>query len=234
MNSIMVFQSGLIGAAQSNTARNKATAQLAAGKVPTAIAVSNSNEFAFITVWDTVNLRGEIAVVALAGLCDSCTHQQPGRLLRLLGRVERGLPGAAQPGQHRRHEGAGLRAAAGRHEGAHRDLGDHRRRPQRLPGSGHARLRLALGPVAAERCEQAQPLQGRRQSLRHLRQDRRGGGGVQVRAEGGLRRPEAPVPVLPEHVLRQRRGLQRHHQPGRGRQPVAAHVRRRAPSKRPR
>lgn len=79
MNSIMVFQDGLIGSAQSNTAQNKSTAQLAPGKVPTAIAVSNSNEFAFITVWDTVNLRGEIAVVALAGLCDRCTPGEPGK-----------------------------------------------------------------------------------------------------------------------------------------------------------
>lgn len=77
MNSIMVFQDGLIGSAQSNTAKNKASAQLAAGKVPTAIAVSNGNEFAFITVWDTTNLRGEIAVVALAGLCDGCTPGEP-------------------------------------------------------------------------------------------------------------------------------------------------------------
>ena len=46
--------------------------------MPTAIAVSNSSEFAFITVWDTVNLRGEIAVVALAGLCDGCTPSNPG------------------------------------------------------------------------------------------------------------------------------------------------------------
>ncbi|MET0542156.1 MAG: hypothetical protein ABWZ88_10405, partial [Variovorax sp.] len=78
MNSVMVFQGGLIGAAQSNTAKNRATAQLAPGKVPTAVALSNSNEFAFITVWDTVNLRGEIAVVALTGLCEGCTTGNPG------------------------------------------------------------------------------------------------------------------------------------------------------------
>jgi hypothetical protein len=78
MNSLMVFDSGFIGSAQTNTSTNKASAQLAAGKVPTAVAVSNSNEFAFITVWDTVNLRGEVAVVALAGLCEGCTPSNPG------------------------------------------------------------------------------------------------------------------------------------------------------------
>ena len=88
LSSIMVWQNGLIGTAGNSTAKNKATAQLAAGKVPTAIAVSNSGEFAFITVWDTNNLRGEIAVVALAGLCDGCTPSNPGGL-QLVGRVER-------------------------------------------------------------------------------------------------------------------------------------------------
>jgi hypothetical protein len=78
MNSLTVFDSGFIGTAQTNTSTNKATAQLAPGKVPTAVAISNSNEFAFITVWDTNNLRGEIAVVALAGLCEGCTVSNPG------------------------------------------------------------------------------------------------------------------------------------------------------------
>ncbi|MBS0428523.1 MAG: hypothetical protein JSR41_14705 [Proteobacteria bacterium] len=77
MNSLMVFDTGFIGSAQSNTSTNKASAQLAAGKVPTAIAITNSNEFALITVWDTVNLRGEVAVVALAGLCEGCTPANP-------------------------------------------------------------------------------------------------------------------------------------------------------------
>ncbi len=77
VNSLMVFQSGLIATAGNNTARNQATAQLAANKVPTGIALSNSSEFALITVWDTAALRGEIAVVALAGMCDGCTPNKP-------------------------------------------------------------------------------------------------------------------------------------------------------------
>lgn len=72
MNSLMVFQNGLIGTAGSNTGSNRATVQLASGKVPTAIAVTGSNEFALVTVWDTVNLKGQIAVIALAGLCNGC------------------------------------------------------------------------------------------------------------------------------------------------------------------
>ncbi len=77
MNSLMVFDSGFIASAQTDTSTNKASAQLASGKVPTAVAVTNSNEFALITVWDTVNLRGEVAVVALAGLCEGCTPNNP-------------------------------------------------------------------------------------------------------------------------------------------------------------
>lgn len=78
MNSLMVFQNGLIGTAGSNTGSNRATVQLASGKVPTAIAVTGSNEFALVTVWDTVNLKGQIAVIALAGLCNGCNPDAPG------------------------------------------------------------------------------------------------------------------------------------------------------------
>ncbi|VTU40300.1 hypothetical protein [Variovorax sp. PBL-E5] len=78
VTNLMVFQGGLIAAAGSNTAYNQGTAQLAAGKVPTAIAVTNSGEFALVTVWDTVNLKGQVAVIALAGLCNACTPDNPG------------------------------------------------------------------------------------------------------------------------------------------------------------
>ena len=78
MNSIMAFKNGAIGSSLTNTSSNQASVQLAPNKVPTAVAVSNSNEFAFITVWDTSAMRGEIAVVALAGLCDGCTPGKPG------------------------------------------------------------------------------------------------------------------------------------------------------------
>jgi len=78
INPIMVFQGGLVGSAKANTATNTASVQLAPNKVPTAAAISNGNEFAFITVWDTQALRGEIAVVALAGLCSGCTPGNPG------------------------------------------------------------------------------------------------------------------------------------------------------------
>jgi hypothetical protein len=78
LESIAAFQNGLLAMAiGSNTAMNKATTQLASGLVPTAVAVTNSSEFALVTVWDTVNLRGRVAVVALAGLCNGCSVSQP-------------------------------------------------------------------------------------------------------------------------------------------------------------
>lgn len=78
ISTVVAYQSGLLAVSGMNTAKNKATAQLAPGKVPTSVALTNSSEFALVTVWDTVNLRGEVAVVALAGLCDGCTPDKPG------------------------------------------------------------------------------------------------------------------------------------------------------------
>lgn len=79
--SLMVFQNGLIGTAGSNTASNKTTVQLAANKVPTAVSVTPGGEFALVTVWDTsqpARPRGQIAVIALAGLCAGCSPDNPG------------------------------------------------------------------------------------------------------------------------------------------------------------
>ncbi|SCK62209.1 hypothetical protein VAR608DRAFT_7393 [Variovorax sp. HW608] len=69
---LVAFQNGVIGTVGSNTARNQATVQLPANKVPTAIAMTNNSEFALVTVWDTQALKGQVAVIALAGLCDGC------------------------------------------------------------------------------------------------------------------------------------------------------------------
>jgi hypothetical protein len=78
VNSIVAFQDGTISNARgSNTALNQASLKLDANMVPTAVAVSNSAEFAMVTVWDTVNQRGRVAVIALTGLCNGCTLSNP-------------------------------------------------------------------------------------------------------------------------------------------------------------
>lgn len=76
--SVIAYQNGLIATGfGSNTAQNLAKLQLPANKVPTGVAITNSSEFALVTVWDTAALKGQIAVIALAGLGNGCTVQEP-------------------------------------------------------------------------------------------------------------------------------------------------------------
>jgi hypothetical protein len=75
--SIVAYQNGLLGTSGSNTARNRTTVKLAPNKVPTAVAMTGNSEFALVTVWDTAALKGQVAVVALAGLCDGCKPEKP-------------------------------------------------------------------------------------------------------------------------------------------------------------
>jgi hypothetical protein len=68
-SALIVFTSGLVGTAGTCTSQNSAPfLMLPPGKVPTAISVTNKNEFALITVWDTEKLKGQVAVVALESM----------------------------------------------------------------------------------------------------------------------------------------------------------------------
>ena len=69
---LVVFQNGLIGTVGSNTANNQATVKLPSNKVPTGIASTNNSEYALVTVWDTTALKGQVAVISMAGLCNGC------------------------------------------------------------------------------------------------------------------------------------------------------------------
>ncbi|MET0338588.1 MAG: hypothetical protein ABW063_12610 [Caulobacter sp.] len=71
-NVLCVFANGSITSAGSNTSHNFLKYSLPAGKTPTALAISNSGEFALITVWDTAALRGQVAVLALSDACQWC------------------------------------------------------------------------------------------------------------------------------------------------------------------
>lgn len=63
---IMIFPDGLIGATGNQTAGDtKPFFQFPANKVPSAVAVSTYNEFAFVTVWDTDAIKAQVAVFAL-------------------------------------------------------------------------------------------------------------------------------------------------------------------------
>ena len=75
--SLVAFQNGLIGTAGSNTANNRSTVKLPANKVPTGMAITNNSEYALVTVWDTTALKGQVAVISLAGLCNNCNPADP-------------------------------------------------------------------------------------------------------------------------------------------------------------
>ena len=72
-NTLAVYADGRIVSVGSNTASTIASTQLPSGKVPTAITITNSGEFALVTVWDTAAMRGQVAVLALGDGCQNCT-----------------------------------------------------------------------------------------------------------------------------------------------------------------
>ena len=77
-NSLAVYADGRIVGVGSNTSHNLFTTQLPAGKVPTALTITNSGEFALVTVWDTAAMRGQIAVLALGDGCQGCSPANEG------------------------------------------------------------------------------------------------------------------------------------------------------------
>ncbi|MGI4780011.1 MAG: hypothetical protein ACRYGA_18180, partial [Janthinobacterium lividum] len=96
-STLAAYADGRIVSVGSNTAHNLASTQLPAGKVPTALTVTNSGEFALVTVWDTAAMRGQVAVLALGDGCQGCSmsnessawHENWGNWKR----VYPGLPG---------------------------------------------------------------------------------------------------------------------------------------------
>jgi hypothetical protein len=104
-NSLITFQSGLVAAFGSNTAPGNAAVKLAPGKVPTAISITPNNEFALVTVWDTNQQKGQVAVLALGTgntFWGDWSVNYPGlrnlglfTFIKILGYVD--LPGMTQP-----------------------------------------------------------------------------------------------------------------------------------------
>ena len=68
---VAIFANGLIGVTSTgndpNTVElgNFPAIRLPAGKVPTSIALTLNHEFALVTIWDTINRKGQLAVIAL-------------------------------------------------------------------------------------------------------------------------------------------------------------------------
>lgn len=102
VESICIFDDGFICTVGANTMTNKTFCYLGAGKKATGAAVTSSNEFLLVTVWDTINLRGEVAVISLTGLGEGATiaNQDPESRL---GKDYEGWWGSwreAHPGMH--------------------------------------------------------------------------------------------------------------------------------------
>jgi len=68
-SAVLVFSSGLAGCAGTCTSQNSNPLfAFPKNKVPTAVAVTNKNEFALVTIWDVEKMKGEVAVLALESM----------------------------------------------------------------------------------------------------------------------------------------------------------------------
>lgn len=77
---VIVFSSGLVGTAGTCTGQGTGpTLRLPPGKVPTAVSVTNKNEFALVTVCDIEARKGQVAVLALesSGRESRFAHEWP-------------------------------------------------------------------------------------------------------------------------------------------------------------
>lgn len=69
---LVVYHEGLLGVAGTQTSRSDNERPFPGllfppNKVPTGIAITSSNEFAVVTIWDTDTQKGQLAVIALEG-----------------------------------------------------------------------------------------------------------------------------------------------------------------------
>jgi len=110
-DAIILFNSGLIGTGGTYTGRTYKYFKFPPNKRPVGVAVTNNNEFALFTVWDTDTFKSQVAVVALAqgsynsegqSFWGDWTEVYPGlsnyglyHFMKLLGYVD--LPGIQAP-----------------------------------------------------------------------------------------------------------------------------------------
>lgn len=99
-NGYMLFTSGLIGAGAVNNVYVYPCFLFPRHKVPTAIALTSKNEFLLVTIWDTQETKGQVAVLALGGTEKGRTafclpSWGINEHIKLLGYVD--LPGVAAP-----------------------------------------------------------------------------------------------------------------------------------------
>lgn len=74
-HAVIVFRNGLVGTAGTATSQGThPTFQFPPDKVPTAVAVTSRNEMALVTVFDTKQRRGQLAVLALESHAPNFAH----------------------------------------------------------------------------------------------------------------------------------------------------------------
>lgn len=74
-HAVIVFRNGLVGTAGTATSQGThPTFQFPPDKVPTAVAVTSRNEMALITVFDTKQRKGQLAVLALESCAPNFAH----------------------------------------------------------------------------------------------------------------------------------------------------------------
>ncbi|HEV3029666.1 MAG TPA: hypothetical protein VG457_18960, partial [Planctomycetota bacterium] len=80
-HAVIVFRNGLVGTAGTATSQGTHPIfQFPADKVPTAVAVTPRNEMALVTVFDTRQRRGQLAVLALESCAPNFAHDWHERL----------------------------------------------------------------------------------------------------------------------------------------------------------
>jgi len=74
-HAIVVFRNGLVGTAGTATSQSTfPTFQFPAGKIPTAVHVTPRNEMALVTVFDSKDRKGQLAVLALESCAPNFAH----------------------------------------------------------------------------------------------------------------------------------------------------------------
>lgn len=92
-NALTLWANGWITSSGSNTSRNYAKIKLSDDVTPTAGAISNSGEFLFVTVWNRVALKGQVAVIALKDGCQGCLESNESAWEQNWGSARQAYPG---------------------------------------------------------------------------------------------------------------------------------------------
>ena len=193
-----------------------ASVKLPANKVPTGMAITNTSEYALVTVWDTTALKGQVAVISLAGLCNNCDpyNQNGGNATGIRDtKYDRWYDWwhewmGVYPGLPNMGNIAFMKVLG------YIDLPGMKAPTEIAVTTGFDQFQTALpekngdfmGQTNSPLTDagQARELHRFRQQRQPLRQGGRGGRDLQVGAEGGLHRPEAAVQLRQQRLLRQR------------------------------